>query len=46
MKLKIKKQLECLRCGYKWNPRKEEVRICPNCKSAWFDKRKNVKKEI
>ena len=32
-----KKQLTCLRCGYQWNPRKAEVRICPKCKSAWFD---------
>ena len=38
MKIKIKKQLKCKRCGHEWNPRKEEIRQCPNCKSAWWDK--------
>lgn len=38
MKIKIKKQLKCERCGHEWNPRKEEVRQCPKCKSAWWDK--------
>jgi len=40
MKIKIKKQLKCLRCGYKWNPRKEDVRQCPHCKSASWEKEK------
>lgn len=39
MKVKIKK-IKCLRCGHQWVPRKEEVRICPKCKSAWFNKSK------
>jgi Zn finger protein HypA/HybF involved in hydrogenase expression len=47
MQIKIKKQLKCKRCGYEWNPRKEEVRICPNCKSAYWDKDKRKKmKEV
>jgi len=29
--------IECLRCGHKWLPRKREVRICPRCKSAYWD---------
>jgi len=36
-------KLKCKRCRYEWNPRKEEVRICPKCKSAWWDKEKNDK---
>ncbi len=43
MLINIKKQLKCLRCNFEWNPRKKEVRICPRCKSAWWDKEKNVK---
>ena len=31
----------CLRCGHKWVSRNgngdEDPRICPRCKSAWFD---------
>ncbi len=34
-------QLECKRCGHKWNPRKSEIRICPKCKSPYWDKIKN-----
>ena len=40
MIIKIKKQLKCKRCGYEWNPRKEDVRQCPKCKSASWDKEK------
>ena len=40
MKITLKKQLKCKRCNHKWNPRKTEVRICPKCKSAWWDKEK------
>ena len=40
-------KLECKRCGHKWWPRKEDVRQCPNCKSALWDKepKKKNKKE-
>lgn len=37
IKQKIKDILKCLRCGHKWKPRGEAVRICPKCKSAWWD---------
>lgn len=40
MKVQLDKQLKCLRCGYEWLPRKEDVRICPACKSARFDEPK------
>ena len=38
--IKIEKQLKCLRCSHEWNPIQTEVRICPKCKSAWWDKPK------
>ena len=31
---------KCLRCKHVWFPRQAEVRICPKCKSAWWDKPK------
>ncbi len=42
MKTEVK-QINCKRCGHIWTPRQIEVRICPKCKSAWFDKEKNEK---
>ena len=30
-------ELTCARCGHRWVPRAKEVRICPKCKSAWWD---------
>ena len=39
MDIEIKK-LECKRCGHEWVPRQREVRICPKCKSAWWDRKK------
>lgn len=35
----LTKIIECLRCGHKWTPRKPEVRICPKCKSAYWDRK-------
>ncbi len=43
MKIKIKKQLKCEHCAHKWNPRKEDVRQCPKCKSASWDVKKKLK---
>ena len=34
------KRLHCLRCGYKSTPRRPEIRQCPRCKSAYWDKPK------
>ena len=39
------KQLECKRCGHKWFPRQPEVRMCPNCKSPWWDVEKEERKK-
>src|ERR1700690_2300683 len=30
-------RLHCYRCGHSWAPQKEEVRICPHCKSTLWD---------
>lgn len=39
MKIRIPK-LNCKRCGHNWIPKKEEVRICPKCKSPYWDRPK------
>lgn len=39
MKIDIQKLL-CKRCGHEWVPKIVEVRICPKCKSAYWDKEK------
>lgn len=31
-------ELRCRKCGHYWYPRTDEVRQCPKCKSAWWDK--------
>ena len=36
-------KLKCLRCGHKWWPRKEEVRLCPHCKSAYWNRPRKSK---
>jgi len=39
-------KLKCERCGYEWIPRKTEIRICPKCKSPYWDRpRKQQKKK-
>jgi len=38
-------ELECKRCGHKWTPRKETVKICPNCKSENWDIEKEKRQE-
>jgi Zn finger protein HypA/HybF involved in hydrogenase expression len=37
MKVRLGKTLKCQRCGKVWLPRKPEVRICPTCKSSYWD---------
>ena len=44
MIIKIQK-MNCKRCNHKWTPRQEEIRICPKCKSPYWDKIKKQKKE-
>lgn len=29
--------LNCLKCGHRWRPRKDEVRQCPRCQSVWWN---------
>jgi DNA-directed RNA polymerase subunit RPC12/RpoP len=43
VKVKVTK-LTCLRCGKEWTPHKTDVRQCPYCKSAYWDKPKEDKK--
>ena len=38
-------KLKCLRCGHEWTPRREDPRICPKCKTAWWDTPKAKPKE-
>ena len=35
-------ELECKKCGKKWIPRKKDVRQCPKCKTAYWDKKRKV----
>jgi Zn finger protein HypA/HybF involved in hydrogenase expression len=37
MKVIIRK-VECKRCKHAWSPRKQDVRQCPKCKSAYWEK--------
>jgi len=30
--------LNCKRCGHSWYPKQSEIRICPKCKSPYWDK--------
>jgi len=39
MKINLEKlKLKCKRCEHRWIPKKEDVRQCPKCKSAYWDK--------
>jgi predicted Zn-ribbon and HTH transcriptional regulator len=45
MEIKIK-GLKCCRCGHIWVPRKKKKpRICPECKSPYWDVPKDKKKK-
>lgn len=44
MKIKLS-QLQCLRCGHFWSPRKTDIRTCPKCRSALWDLPKEPKSE-
>ena len=37
MKPKLIK-LECKRCGHTWLPHVEDVRMCPKCRSPYWDR--------
>lgn len=34
----------CIRCGHKWASRVENPKACPNCKSAYWNKTRRIKK--
>lgn len=34
----IPRTLRCKRCDHRWVPRKKEIRICPKCKSPYWDR--------
>jgi len=36
MKVELK-QIKCERCGHTWTPRKTDIRMCPKCKTPYFD---------
>jgi Zn finger protein HypA/HybF involved in hydrogenase expression len=44
MEIKVK-TLKCKRCGHEWIPRKADVRLCPHCKTAYWDVEREVKEE-
>jgi len=37
MKIKLN-QLVCKQCGHKWIPRASDIRMCPKCKSVYWDR--------
>jgi Zn finger protein HypA/HybF involved in hydrogenase expression len=46
MKIDIKRfQLRCKRCDHRWSPTQIEIRICPRCKSPYWDVKRKKKKE-
>ena len=46
MKIIVKvEKFKCERCGHVWQPRNpDDVRICPQCKSARYDTPKKEKR--
>lgn len=41
MKVNIVLQgFRCERCGHEWIPRKNKIRVCPKCKSPYWDVKK------
>ena len=39
--------LKCKRCGHEWTPRKPEVRMCPECRSAyWNESKEDAQKTV
>jgi len=38
------KIFKCLRCPHEWASKKEHPRVCPKCKSPYWDVERRVKK--
>lgn len=32
--------LTCRKCGYEWIPRQNDIRMCPNCKTTYWNEEK------
>ena len=46
-KLKIEIfKLKCKRCDYEWVPRQADVRLCPHCRSPYWDREKRKEFDI
>jgi Zn finger protein HypA/HybF involved in hydrogenase expression len=42
--MKIKPiKLKCEKCGHEWIPRTDDVRMCPKCRTAFWDVKKDKK---
>lgn len=42
-------EMKCKRCSHTWTPRKETIKVCPKCKSKYWNKdytRKVTKKQL
>ena len=37
-------EFKCLRCGHTWIPRQSRIKICPSCKSSYWDKPKQAER--
>jgi len=40
------KRIKCKRCSHEWFPRMENVKICPHCKSAYWDVERKTKVNV
>jgi len=46
METMVVTKLECLRCGHAWWPKSATApKLCPSCKSKYWDKRRPEKKD-
>lgn len=43
--VKIGQRIKCKRCEKVWHTRQTEIRMCPSCKSPYFDVPKLARKE-
>ena len=39
-------KFNCKRCGHNWVPRQTEIRICPKCKSPYWDRERKNNLEV
>jgi len=41
-----RRRLTCERCGHRWFPEVKDVRICPKCKSAWWNQSRDKPRNL